>query len=103
MEYARLTDDLHVRALFDGDAREARSRLRQPASQSAYGEQWHHQKRSLLLFVPSVVARLERNILINPDHPEFGRIAMPTLHTPVWWDARLFSDTGGGAATTGKP
>jgi len=40
--------------------------------------------------VPSIVARLDMNILINPDHPEFGNIAPPTLHMPVWWDERLF-------------
>lgn len=68
----------------------------------SYGEQWHRQKRSLLLLVPSVVARLERNILINPDHPEFSRITMPTLHTPVWWDARLFPTPAGGT-TIAKP
>ncbi len=56
----------------------------------AYGEEWHQQKRSLLLFVPSIVARLDLNILINPDHPEFGKIAPPALHVPVWWDERLF-------------
>ncbi len=64
----------------------------------AYGELWYQQKRSLLLFVPSVVARLEMNILINPDHPEFGKITPPTLHVPVWWDSRLFPVPVGGAA-----
>jgi RES domain-containing protein len=28
--------------------------------------------RSLLLLVPSLVARIESNFLINPDHPEVG-------------------------------
>ena len=45
-------------------------------------------RRSLLLLVPSVVARMERNILVNPDHPEFGRLTHG-LHQPVWWDRRL--------------
>ncbi|HEV2673981.1 MAG TPA: RES family NAD+ phosphorylase [Aliidongia sp.] len=55
----------------------------------AHGEAWRIQRRSLLLIVPSVVARVERNILINPDHPEFPSIAT-SLHQPVWWDARLY-------------
>nr|WP_207160590.1 RES family NAD+ phosphorylase [Rhodospirillum rubrum] len=55
----------------------------------AYGEQWQIQKRSLLLFVPSLVARVERNILINPEHAEFPRLTHD-LAQPVWWDARLF-------------
>lgn len=54
-----------------------------------FGEQWQVERRSLLLFVPSFVARIERNILINPEHPEFPRITHD-LAQPVWWDARLF-------------
>ena len=56
----------------------------------AFGEAWQQSKRSVLLLVPSVVARRERNILINPDHAEFHQIK-PSLHEPVWWDERLFS------------
>jgi RES domain-containing protein len=55
-----------------------------------YGEAWYQQQRSLLLFVPSVVARLEFNILINPSHPEFPSVQAPPRHHPVWWDTRLF-------------
>lgn len=55
----------------------------------AHGEAWRHERRSLLLIVPSVVARVDRNILINPDHPEFPAITT-SLHQPVWWDARLY-------------
>jgi RES domain-containing protein len=55
----------------------------------AYGEAWHTERRSLIMIVPSVVARVDSNILINPSHPEFAHITY-TLHQPVWWDARLF-------------
>ena len=55
----------------------------------AYGSAWRHEARSAILFVPSIVARMERNILINPDHPDFAKIH-PGLHQPVWWDERLF-------------
>lgn len=61
-----------------------------PGISQAYGEAWQHDRRSLILIVPSVVARLDMNILINPDHSEFPRISH-SLHQPVWWDARLFS------------
>lgn len=54
-----------------------------------FGERWQAERRSLLLFVPSLVARVERNILINPEHPEFPRISHD-LAQPVWWDARLY-------------
>ena len=55
----------------------------------AYGERWHQERRSVLLLVPSIVARIESNVLINPEHPEFGRVTHG-LHQPVWWDGRLF-------------
>ena len=54
-----------------------------------YGDAWQRASRSLLLFVPSVVARMERNILINPNHPDLHRITH-TLPQPIWWDTRLF-------------
>ncbi|MDE0190702.1 MAG: RES domain-containing protein [Gammaproteobacteria bacterium] len=54
-----------------------------------FGHRWYAERRSALLFVPSVVARVERNIIINPNHQDFPRIK-PSLETPVWWDERLF-------------
>ena len=61
---------------------------RLPAAQ-AYGETWQMSRRSLLLLVPSVVARMELNVLINPEHPEFPGITH-SLHQRIWWDRRLF-------------
>jgi len=59
------------------------------ASSKPFGEAWQQQKRSLLLIVPSVVARPENNFLINPEHSEFPQVTT-SLHQPVWWDTRLF-------------
>ncbi len=55
----------------------------------AFGEAWQKSRRSLLLLVPSVVARMERSVLINEAHPEATRLERG-LHQPVWWDRRLF-------------
>jgi RES domain-containing protein len=61
-----------------------------PATSSkGFGETWSLERRSAVLIVPSVVARLDNNILINPLHPEFQSIAAG-LHKPVYWDRRLF-------------
>ena len=60
-----------------------------PGVARAFGAGWAKEARSAILLVPSVVARIERNVLINPAHPEFGRIRAG-LHQPVWWDERLF-------------
>ncbi|SCW64144.1 RES domain-containing protein [Rhizobium mongolense subsp. loessense] len=48
-----------------------------------FGEQWCLERRSTILLVPSVVARLD------PAHPEFPQIRA-SLHQPVYWDRRLF-------------
>lgn len=61
-----------------------------PATASkVFGERWCLEKRSAILLVPSVVARLDGNILVNPGHPEFRMIDV-SLHQPVFWDRRLF-------------
>jgi RES domain-containing protein len=59
----------------------------------AYGAAWWRSKRSLLLIVPSVVARMERNVLINDGHREVHRITRG-MHEPIWWDKRLFHELG---------
>lgn len=59
-----------------------------PAART-YGSTWFAERRSALLFVPSFVAREERNVLINPNHPH-AKGLKPGLEQPVVWDARLF-------------
>jgi RES domain-containing protein len=60
-----------------------------PSIPQSYGEGWYRERRSLILIVPSVIARIDNNVLINPEHPEFGHVTH-SLHQPVWWDRRLF-------------
>jgi RES domain-containing protein len=54
-----------------------------------FGQEWYEEKRSALLIVPSIPARLERNFLINTSHPD-ARGITHTLPEPVWWDERLY-------------
>lgn len=54
-----------------------------------FGDRWLEERRSALLLVPSVVARLEWNVLVNPGHPDAMRIRVSDP-APVIWDARLF-------------
>lgn len=54
-----------------------------------YGASWIDECRTLILIVPSVVAREESNILINPAHNSFSAVS-PSLEKPVRWDNRLF-------------
>ena len=55
-----------------------------------YGDQWLEELRTAVLLTPSLVTRgRERNVLLNPEHPEFGRITASKAEDVVW-DERLF-------------
>ena len=54
-----------------------------------FGDCWLAEKRSCILFVPSIVAPLDNNILINEFHPQFANLRT-SLNHPVIWDKRLF-------------
>ncbi len=56
----------------------------------AFGDAWIRELRTAVLVVPSVVARREGNVLINPQHPDFSGI-IGGAPEPVVWDARLFA------------
>lgn len=55
----------------------------------AFGNAWLGERRTAVLVVPSVVARKEGNVLVNPLHPDFSKISAGRPE-PVIWDARLF-------------
>lgn len=56
----------------------------------SFGQKWYKEGRSAMLVVPSVVARMEQNVIFNTSHNDFAAIT-PGLETPVWWDSRLFT------------
>jgi RES domain-containing protein len=56
----------------------------------AFGDRWYDQRRTPVLMVPSVVTRVERNILMNQEHPDFARIRA-SQPLPVRWDTRLWT------------
>ena len=53
------------------------------------GDDWLASRRSLVLMVPSVVARLEFNAVVNPAHPDFSRVRVSAPEAVVC-DRRLF-------------
>lgn len=55
----------------------------------AFGDAWIRERRTAVLLVPSVVARREWNVLLNPQHPDFRMIVAGSPELVVW-DARLF-------------
>lgn len=55
-----------------------------------YGNRWFEERRTAVLIIPSLVTQgIERNILINQDHLQFGDIS-PGVVRSVNWDERLF-------------
>ena len=60
-----------------------------PPELTRFGDGFAAAGKSCVLFVPSVFAPLENNRLINPAHPEFGRIAVRELE-PLNYDERMF-------------
>jgi RES domain-containing protein len=54
------------------------------------GLAWVKEQRSAILIVPSIPARLDRNILINLAHPDAATITHE-LPAPIWWDERLYA------------
>ena len=55
----------------------------------SFGDRWYDERRTPILIVPSVVTLVERNVLINQEHPDFHRIRA-SRPMPVRWDARLW-------------
>jgi len=55
-----------------------------------FGTRWVSEMRSAILIVPSVIAPMENNVLVNTAHPDAARI-VPGLEQPVWWDDRLLT------------
>ena len=59
-----------------------------PTKARAFGAQWCRELRSSILIVPSFVARVEENIIINCIHTD-AKLIKPGLEQPVVWDSRL--------------
>jgi RES domain-containing protein len=59
-----------------------------PAACQEVGARWAAEGRSLGLAVPSVVVPSEDNILLNPRHPDFAKVALEKQE-PFLFDSRL--------------
>lgn len=56
----------------------------------AFGCKWIVERRSAILFVPSVGSREENNVVVNPNHEDAKLIKVGTEKS-VRWDSRLFA------------
>lgn len=64
-------------------------RHREPDTQGI-GMAWVTSGASLGLWVPSFVEPAERNLVLNPAHPDYRRIALTIERHPFRFDPRLF-------------
>jgi RES domain-containing protein len=60
-----------------------------PSIARRFGDQWLAKLRSAVLIVPSVVAKLEWNAMVNPLHPAAGQLVV-SQSQGVIWNQRLF-------------
>ena len=65
-----------------------------PPELARIGDEFVQRREHCLLMVPSVLAPNENNCLINPAHPEFGRIVLQDLE-PLIYDPRMFGRAPG--------
>lgn len=54
-----------------------------------YGESWLRSFAALVLAVPSVIIRSERNFVLNPAHPDAAKLSVDACVEPFIFDARL--------------
>ena len=60
-----------------------------PPQLAQFGDKFAQHGKHCLLLVPSVLAPSENNCLINPAHPDYGRIAIRALEA-LSYDPRMF-------------
>jgi RES domain-containing protein len=74
-----------------------------PEALQAIGAAWVQRAASAVLSVPSVVIPHERNYILNPVHPDFGRLAIGKAEAfsfdPRMWKARKRKRAGGAGPT----
>jgi RES domain-containing protein len=59
-------------------------------SSMRFGTRWAEENRSLVLYVPSVLAPEEQNAVVNPGHREFAAVKM-AIERDFHWDPRPFA------------
>lgn len=60
-----------------------------PESTQRIGDGWVAGKASLALTVPSTIIPMQRNYLINPEHPDYAALVRRVRQEPFKFDPRL--------------
>jgi RES domain-containing protein len=85
---AELPDDLKIERLdvksLPADWYQLRDELLR-----VFGDRWIRNASFTALYVPSAAIRGEWNVLLNPDHPDFGKLKLQEPK-PFEFDLRMF-------------
>jgi RES domain-containing protein len=87
--HLNIPDDINYREVTTAQLPSSWRDYPAPRELKDVGTGWIQTKSSLLLYVPSVVVPQERNVLINPVHPDFSRCEMGPPE-PFGFDARMW-------------
>jgi RES domain-containing protein len=86
--WAEIPDDMEMETLQAASFRKDWREVYEDPQQRAMGQDWIERAESALLVVPSAVVPEEKNIIINPLHPDFARIGVGEPE-PFTFDGRL--------------
>jgi RES domain-containing protein len=76
--------DSRIAGWWDDDGANTDSRITR-----AFGDAWLDSNRTAVLIVPSATAMpIEKNVMINPNHPDFSKIQSKDEHN-FEWDKRI--------------
>lgn len=73
---ADIPDDLQIETIKRSQLPENWSDTPASTALSSIGREWLRAGKTAVLSVPSAVITVERNYLLNPEHPDFRRIAI---------------------------
>jgi len=85
---ADVSDAIRVRRLEESDLPRGWRRYPAPAALAEIGGDWIEGREAAVLSVPSCLVPRERNVLLNPAHPDFRRIRIGDAE-PFSFDTRL--------------
>lgn len=85
----KLPDSISAEEIKESDLPENWREYPAPAELQASGTDWLRGKTSLILIVPSAINSQEKNILLNPAHPEIKKLKVEDGQ-PFQFDPRMF-------------
>lgn len=85
---AEIPDSLRIDRIEEGSLPRSWRRHPAPESLAALGADWLKSRESAVLSVPSAVVPRERNVLLNPAHPDFRKVKVGPPEA-FSFDARL--------------